>query len=77
MRGPGDFFADAAAGNVRQSGGLPLRMAAGCSDLELLRAAFADATSLLSLDPGLDDPVHRLLKKEVERVFTLDEKTVS
>ena len=77
MRGPGDFFATLDAGNVRQSGGFSLRLASACDDTQLMQRAFAAAGRLVKADPALSLPEHATLQKEIERIFTLDDKTVS
>ena len=77
MRGPGDFFAAIDTGNVRQSGGLSLRLASACDDADLMKRAFSAAGDLVRSDPTLSLPCHLVLKGEIERIFTLDEQTVS
>ena len=77
MRGPGDFFAAIDTGNVRQSGGLSLRLASACDDADLMQRAFSAAGALVRSDPTLSLPCHLVLKGEIERIFTLDEQTVS
>ena len=60
LRGPGDFF------GTRQSG-LPSLRAARLSDQDLLATTRELATELLRDDPGLQDPSHALLAREVSR----------
>ena len=58
LRGPGDFF------GTRQSG-LPSLRAARLSDQDLLKLAREEAAELLRVDPGLREPVHAPLSREV------------
>ena len=60
MRGPGDYF------GTRQSG-LPDLRVARLSDQELLKLAREEAAQILTDDPGLQDPCHAPLAREVER----------
>ncbi len=62
MRGPGEFF------GTRQSVLPDLRMAK-LSDVALLELARAEAISLFDKDPGLKKLGHRLLAKELARVW--------
>lgn len=62
LRGPGEFF------GTQQSGLPDLRMAR-LSDVALLEAARGEAMRLVEGDPGLQRPEHRLLAKEVARVW--------
>jgi len=62
LRGPGEFF------GTRQSGMPDLRMAK-LSDVGLLELARSEAIKLFQIDPGLDKPEHRLLAKELARVW--------
>jgi ATP-dependent DNA helicase RecG len=62
MRGPGEFF------GTRQSGIPDLRMAR-ISDVGLLELARKEAARLFQEDPGLNKSEHRLLKKEMSRVW--------
>jgi len=62
LRGPGEFF------GTQQSGLPDLRMAR-LSDVALLEIARAEAIRLLASDRGLKRPEHRLLAKEVARVW--------
>ncbi|MBO6020396.1 MAG: ATP-dependent DNA helicase RecG [Clostridia bacterium] len=76
LRGPGDFFASG-SGEMRQSGGLSLKLAALCRDTALMEAAFRAADSITRDDPDLSKPEHAPLKKEVERMMTINQNTVS
>jgi len=62
MRGPGEFF------GTRQSGLPDLRMAK-LSDVALLELARSEAIRLFDKDPALKKPEHRLLAKEMARVW--------
>ena len=62
LRGPGEFF------GIRQSGLPDLRMAK-LSDVGLLELARAEAIRLFEKDPSLGEPEHRLLVKELARVW--------
>ncbi len=77
QRGPGDFFAGTTADGVRQSGGLPLQLARLCSDTETMQQAFRSAERLLAEDPRLESEESAPIKKEVERLFAIQESTVS
>jgi len=62
LRGPGEFF------GTRQSGLPDLKMAK-LSDVGLLELARNEAIKLFETDPGLGKPEHRLLAKELARVW--------
>ena len=62
LRGPGEFF------GTRQSGLPDLRMAK-LSDVPLLEMARREAIRLFQIDPSLEKPEHRLLAKEMARVW--------
>jgi len=62
LRGPGEFF------GTRQSGLPDLRMAR-LSDVVLLELARNEALGLFQQDPGLMQPEHQLLAKEVRRLW--------
>jgi len=62
LRGPGEFF------GTRQSGLPDLRMAK-LSDVALLELARNEAVKLFQMDPGLGMPEHRLLGRELARVW--------
>ena len=62
LRGPGEFF------GTRQSGLPDLRMAK-LSDVALLELARSEAIKLFQIDPGLAQPEHRPLVKELARVW--------
>lgn len=51
LRGPGDFFES--NGEIRQSGGLRLKLAAGCTNAELISRAIASARLVIDDDPYL------------------------
>ena len=62
LRGPGEFF------GTRQSGLPDLRMAR-LSDVVLLELARKEALGLFQQDPGLEQPEHHPLSKEVARLW--------
>jgi ATP-dependent DNA helicase RecG len=63
MRGPGEFF------GTRQSGIPDLRMAK-MSDVALLELARREAISLFKVDPAMKRAEHKLLAREMARVWT-------
>ena len=63
LRGPGDFFGS------RQHGLPQLKVADFASDMEVLKEAKGAAERLISSDPDLSRPEHRLLKARVQRMF--------
>jgi len=63
LRGPGEFF------GTRQSGLPDLRMAK-ISDVALLEIARSEALKLFEKDKNLQNPEHKLLVKELARVWT-------
>ncbi len=65
LRGPGEFF------GVRQSGLPDLRMAK-LSDIAILEMARREAIRLFEIDPKLKRPEHRLLAKELARLWHED-----
>jgi ATP-dependent DNA helicase RecG len=62
LRGPGEFF------GTRQSGLPDLKMAK-LSDVALLELARSQAIKLFQIDPSLGKPEHRLLARELARVW--------
>ena len=76
IRGPGDFFSGA-NGEARQSGGISLRLASLCSDTALMQAAFSEAAEIVSCDQTLSKPEHLALRQEVDRLFQINENTIS
>lgn len=63
-RGPGDFFSY--GGEIRQSGAIKLRLAAGCKDSELIESSVCAARSLYESDPTLSLPQHAMIKQRLE-----------
>ena len=76
LRGPGDFFASG-SGEMRQSGGLSLKLAALCRDTALMEAAFRAAEEITRDDPDLSHPENARLRADVERMMTVNQNTVS
>ena len=64
LRGPGDFF------GARQHGLPQLRIADLAGDTRVLKEAQEAAAELLARDPGLNEPEHRLLREQIQRLFT-------
>lgn len=60
-RGPGDFFA--IGGEIRQSGAMKLKLAAGCRDIELVTSAVVAARRIYEEDPTLSLPHHLGLRQ--------------
>ena len=69
-RGPGDFIASSAAGDVRQSGGLRFRFADLGGDATIFDDASRAARDLTEKDPGLDS--WPLLKARIEKLAASD-----
>jgi ATP-dependent DNA helicase RecG len=63
LRGPGEFF------GTRQHGLPELKIADITKELELLQVAREDALAILSSDPNLRDPAHRMLREELRLRF--------
>ena len=76
LRGPGDFFASG-SGEMRQSGGLSLKLASLCRDTALMEAAFRAAEEITRDDPDLSRPENARLRADVERMMTVNQNTVS
>lgn len=76
-RGPGDFFASASSGLLRQSGDIPLHFIGLCDDSSLMHDAFSAAKEIIKTDPYLKADENRLLLKEVNRLFEARQSTVS
>lgn len=75
MRGPGDFLAKRGDLHFRQSGGIRFRIAEACEDAGLLTLAFAEAKELIQRDPELKSCP--LLKRDIERLFAVDDSVVN
>lgn len=69
LRGPGDFLSSFCQDEMRQSGGMQLRLAMCCDDTELMNLAFRAADTLLSSTDGHDNPVIQALEKEISYMF--------
>lgn len=63
LRGPGDFFGS------KQHGLPPLKIADIAVNMELMSKAQQCAREILSADPFLDKPEHRVLKMDTIRLF--------
>ena len=63
LRGPGDFFGS------RQHG-LPEMKIADLANMDYLKDATTASQKIISQDPELALPQHRLLKGEVKRLFS-------
>ena len=77
LRGPGDFFASHSEDTVRQSGGLHFSAIAASADPEIPKAAFEEATAILTADPDLTSPEHRALSDEISRILCVDKTSFS
>ena len=77
LRGPGDFFSGACDSEMRQSGGIRLRLAKCCDDAELMNAAFSEASLLVGKDPHLTKPEHAALASELTYYFDTTKNEVS
>ena len=77
LRGPGDFFSGACDSEMRQSGGIRLRLAKCCDDTELMNAAFTEASAVIAKDPRLTLEEHALLAQELSYYFNSTENEVS
>ncbi len=75
LRGPGDFFSGAQDSQMRQSGGMNLRLARCCDDPELMNSAFRSAAALIQADPTLDH--HPALKQELTFYFSTTDNDIS
>ena len=77
LRGPGDFFSGACDSEMRQSGGIRLRLAKCCDDAELMNAAFEEASALVVKDPHLAREENESLAKELSYYFDTTQNEVS
>ncbi len=77
QRGPGDFFVSNYDQSLRQSGGMSLHLSYLCSDAALMESAAGEAKRTLAADPALSLPAHTALRAEVERLFHIQENTLS
>jgi ATP-dependent DNA helicase RecG len=69
-RGPGDFL------GTRQSGFAELRMAQ-LTDIRLIEKARKEAKQIFTEDPELQRPEHKLLARELERLWTIEKGEIS
>lgn len=77
LRGPGDFFSGACDSEMRQSGGIRLRLAKCCDDAELMNAAFEEASALVAKDPRLALAENAPLLEELSHYFDTTKNEVS
>ena len=77
MRGPGDFFATSSNVNFRQSGGFEFKFASMCNDTDLFSKAFATAKEIINVDPELNLPMHKELKKNISLKLKTSTSTIS
>jgi ATP-dependent DNA helicase RecG len=63
LRGPGDYI------GTRQSGFADL-VIASLTDADLLAIARAEAVDIIAEDPGLEDPGHEALGRELDRILS-------
>ena len=70
FRGPGDLL------GIRQSGDAMFRIADVTKDAEILKLAGETAASVINDDPALLHPEHELLKKELNRYLTANERKI-
>lgn len=77
LRGPGDFFASYGEDTVRQSGGLHFSAIAASADPQIPKAAFEEAGAILTHDPTLNSPEHKVLAAEILRAFSVDNTSFS
>jgi ATP-dependent DNA helicase RecG len=63
LRGPGDYI------GTRQSGFADL-VIASLTDADLLAMARAEAVDVIAADPGLEDPGHEALGRELDRILS-------
>jgi len=74
MRGPGDFF-PTLSGEARQHGGLKLKLAGLCDDIETLKAAAVAAAETLADDKKLQKPENVPARLAVENLFQINANT--
>lgn len=77
LRGPGDFFSGACDSEMRQSGGIRLRLAKCCDDAALMNAAFSEASALIAKDPRLALAENAPLAAELSYYFNTTENEIS
>jgi len=63
LRGPGEMF------GTRQHGLPELKLVDLAEDLDLLRAARKDAFEMVADDPGLNNPEHQQLRRELQTLY--------
>lgn len=69
LRGPGDFFSSLCQHEMRQSGGLNLRLAMCCDDTALMTSAFQAADFLLVSPIAKDEFAMKALTEEIGYLF--------
>lgn len=77
MRGPGDFFSTKNSSSFRQSGGFDFKLANLTEDSSLFDLAISCAKAVVTADPELIHPEHRLLKKSINKFITPIKSTFS
>lgn len=77
MRGPGDFFSGACNSEMRQSGGIKLRLAKCCDDASLMDCAVQEANALIHRDPTLTLPEHLAIREELSYYFDSTDNEIS
>jgi len=75
QRGPGDLFAE--NGVMRQHGKSSLTLASKCTDTALFALANDMATRVLSKDPQLTAPEHKLIRRSAEKFISDSENTLN
>lgn len=73
QRGPGDFFSD--SGIIRQSGEIDLRLAASCTDTDMIEKAAYYAKKITADDPALTSEKNKALRRQLTRFNKKTSKT--
>ena len=77
LRGPGDFFSQSSADNLRQSGGFEFKFAHMTDSADLYQRAFETAKSIVLEDPELKLGKNKMLKEEIENRLSYSSATIS
>lgn len=75
LRGPGDFLARSGSDRIQQSGGYNFNLASNCEDKDFMNEAFSAARHLTEENQNLSE--YPLLKKEIDRLFTINSDIIS